>query len=139
MPWALLIVGSVASLAANVAVAEPTLIGRVIAAWPSFALIGSYELLMRQIRRTASDTRAAARPSRTLKLDGPAAAGRSASARDGLAAGTDVRREAWEWAVANRVANGSLPSGKMIGDRYGRHERWGRLVKSAGTAGEFAR
>jgi hypothetical protein len=34
LPWALLVAGSVASLAANVAVAEPTLIGRVIAAWP---------------------------------------------------------------------------------------------------------
>jgi hypothetical protein len=33
--WTLLIVASLASLAANVAVAEPTLIGRVIAAWPS--------------------------------------------------------------------------------------------------------
>lgn len=32
---ALLVAGSVASLAANVAVAEPTLIGQVIAAWPS--------------------------------------------------------------------------------------------------------
>jgi hypothetical protein len=42
-------------LAANVAVAEPTTIGKVIAAWPSFALIGSYELLMRQVRRTAVD------------------------------------------------------------------------------------
>src|SRR6478752_3442545 len=50
LPWALLVAGSIASLAANVAVAEPTLTGRVIAAWPSFALIGSYELLMRQIR-----------------------------------------------------------------------------------------
>ncbi len=40
LPWALLVVGSVASLAANVAVAEPTVTGRVIAAWPSFALIG---------------------------------------------------------------------------------------------------
>lgn len=39
LPWALLVVGSVASLAANVAVAEPTVTGRVIAAWPSFALI----------------------------------------------------------------------------------------------------
>jgi hypothetical protein len=36
LAWALLVAGSVASLAANVAVAEPTLIGRVIAAWPSF-------------------------------------------------------------------------------------------------------
>ena len=51
LPWVLLVAGSVASLAANVAVAEPTLIGRVIAAWPSFALTASYELLTRQVRR----------------------------------------------------------------------------------------
>ena len=42
-----------ASLAANVAVAEPTVTGRVIAEWPSFALIASYELLMRQVRHAA--------------------------------------------------------------------------------------
>ena len=53
MPWALLVASSVASLAANMAVAEPSLIGRVIAAWPSFALIPSDELLMRQVRRAA--------------------------------------------------------------------------------------
>src|SRR5271168_1672402 len=46
--------GAWPALAANVAVAEPTVTGRVIAAWPSFALIGSYELLMRQVRRAAS-------------------------------------------------------------------------------------
>jgi len=39
LPWALLVAGSAASLAANVAVAQPTVTGRVIAAWPSFALI----------------------------------------------------------------------------------------------------
>src|SRR5262249_30181858 len=55
LPWTLLAVGSVASLAANVAVAEPTATGRVIAAWPSFALIGSYEMLMRQVRRNAAN------------------------------------------------------------------------------------
>jgi hypothetical protein len=38
LPWVLLVAGSVASLAANVAIAEPSLTGRVIAAWPSFAL-----------------------------------------------------------------------------------------------------
>jgi len=31
-----------------------------------------------------------------------------------------------------------LPSGKQIADRYGRHERWGRLTKRAGTAGELS-
>jgi len=61
LPWALLAAGSAASLAANVAAAEPTAYGRVIAAWPSFALIGAYELLMRQIRSqaTAADHTAA--------------------------------------------------------------------------------
>src|SRR5215831_15627224 len=39
LAWALLVTGSLASLAANGAVAEPTVTGRVIAAWPSFALI----------------------------------------------------------------------------------------------------
>ena len=53
LPWALLVAGTIASLAANVAVAESTLIGREIAAWPSFALTASYELLIRQVRRSA--------------------------------------------------------------------------------------
>ena len=56
LSWLLLATGSVASLAANVAVAEPTVTGRAIAAWPSFALIGSYELLVSasaQCRRPA--------------------------------------------------------------------------------------
>jgi hypothetical protein len=54
LPWALLVVGSMASLAANVAVAESTATGWVIAAWPSFALIAAYEMLMRQVRRNAA-------------------------------------------------------------------------------------
>jgi Protein of unknown function (DUF2637) len=46
LPWALLIVGSLASLAANVAVADATVISRLIAAWPSFAFafVGAYHL-----------------------------------------------------------------------------------------------
>ena len=54
LPWSLLVVGSAASLAANVAAAQPTATGRVIAAWPSFALIAAYELLMRQVRQSAA-------------------------------------------------------------------------------------
>jgi hypothetical protein len=61
LSWLLLGAGSVASLAANVAVAEPSVTGQIVAAWPSFALIGSYELLLRQIRATAS-TASARRP-----------------------------------------------------------------------------
>jgi Protein of unknown function (DUF2637) len=54
LPWVLLVIGSVASLSANVAVAEPSAVGRLIAAWPSAALIGAYELLMRQIRQASA-------------------------------------------------------------------------------------
>jgi hypothetical protein len=54
LPWTLLTIGSAASLSANVAVAEPSAVGRLIAAWPSCALIGSYELLMRQVRHAAA-------------------------------------------------------------------------------------
>lgn len=61
LPWTLLVLGSAASLAANVAVAEPSVVGRLIAAWPSTALIGSYELLMRQVRN-ASQQGASATP-----------------------------------------------------------------------------
>ena len=41
LPWSLLIIGSLASLAANIAVADPSAWSRIIHAWPSFALIGS--------------------------------------------------------------------------------------------------
>jgi hypothetical protein len=139
----LLAVGSVASLAANVAVAEPTLTGRVIAAWPSFALIGAYELLMRQVRRTAAAgvgvQRAASPPPQRRR--GPAIDSRGQVARTRpepqRAVGQDVQWQAWQWALANRDADGSLPSGKAIAAQYGRHERWGRLVKRTGTVGGF--
>lgn len=49
------------------------------------------------------------------------------------AADEDMRRLAWEWALANRAADGSLPSGKVIGGQLGRHERWGPSLKALGS------
>jgi len=48
LPWAALLLGLGASLAANVAAAEPTVVGRLVAAWPPVGLLLSYELLMQQ-------------------------------------------------------------------------------------------
>jgi hypothetical protein len=45
-----LLLGVGASLAANVAAAEPTVVGRLVAAWPPVALLVSYELAMQQVR-----------------------------------------------------------------------------------------
>ena len=152
LPWALLVVGSAASLAANVAVAQPTAAGRVIAAWPSFALIGAYELLMRQVRHGAAGggkSRQESRP-RQLPTQQPtdsvaprprrhsSGAGRRAEGSGASgSAGRELQRQAWQWALAHRAGDGSLPSGSEIARQYGRHERWGRLVKRAGAAGEF--
>jgi hypothetical protein len=152
LPWTLLVVGSVASLAANVAVAEPTAMGRAIAAWPSFALIAAYELLMRQVRRSA----ASRTPQR--RKPGPQTSGREGSdeslqrlrrhpstlRRHGEGPGgkggasRDLRWQAWQWALAHRTEDGALPSGREIARQYDRHERWDRLVKRSGVAGELA-
>jgi hypothetical protein len=145
LPWSLLSVGSVASLAANVTVAQPTITGRFIAAWPSFALICSYELLMRHVRRSATSAQASRRPAdqqsgATFRADASRTQVGAVSARQRggrRRAGLDLQREAWQWALANRAADGSLPSGKAIATHHGRHERWGRLVKRLGSAGEF--
>jgi hypothetical protein len=141
LPWALLAVGSVASLAANVAVAEPTATGRVIAAWPSSALIASYEMLMRQVRHNATITSGSAqRRNRGLhqrsNLNCRSHDSDAASAGDGVV-GRDLQRQAWQWAQANRAGDGSLPSGSAIARQFGRHERWGRLVKRSGCIGAF--
>jgi uncharacterized protein DUF2637 len=150
LPWALLVIGSVASLAAHAAVAEPTATGRVIAAWPSFALIGSYELLMRQVRRAAGSIRVGRPAVRRHSSVSNAYCVNSQSSvrqqrRDALGAavlraggGWKLQLQAWQWAQANRAGDGSLPSGKAIARQYGWHERWGRLVKQAGQAGAFA-
>ena len=44
-----------------------------------------------------------------------------------------MQLRAWEWAMANRSDDGVLPSGKAIAEQFGRHERWGRLVKQEGV------
>jgi hypothetical protein len=140
LPWLLLAVGSLASLAANVAVAEPTLVGRLIAAWPSFAFVGAYELLQGQLR-------AAHRRLGIGEAELPCAAvGQAADDGEGdeqeepgpcRRIGRRLQRQAWEWALCNRTPAGDLPSGNEIAEAFGRKERWGRLVKQAGQAGAF--
>jgi hypothetical protein len=100
----------------------------MIAAWPSFALIGSYELLMRQMRRAAEAGKSRQRSCGVRsRPEGAQSAGR----------GREAQLLAWQWALANQSGDGALPSGRDIGRQHGRHERWGRLVKRSGLAGEL--
>ncbi|MEU7696164.1 DUF2637 domain-containing protein [Microbispora hainanensis] len=147
LAWSLLVVGSLASLGANVAVAEPSLIGRIIAAWPSLALIGSYELLMSQIRRSAGG-RTEAQELPVISPDPPADAEadpvelqedqKETVSAELTGNGRLLQREAWRWAQQNRQADGDLPSGVAIARAFARSPRWGRLVKASGTAGELS-
>jgi len=56
LAWIAVLLGGTASVVANVAAADPTLIGRLVAAWPPIALIVSYELLLQQVRSSAPTT-----------------------------------------------------------------------------------
>jgi Protein of unknown function (DUF2637) len=71
LPWAALLLGLGASLAANVAAAEATLVGRLVAAWPPVALLLSYELLLQQTNGTAGGPGVpTVRPGAVQPLDG---------------------------------------------------------------------
>lgn len=134
LAWTLLVVGSLASLAslgANIAVAEPGVIGRVIAAWPSIALIGGYKLLMSQIRRASWNTGQQPLEPRRDEDQEP----EGDRPREGVVV---LHREAWRWARENRRPDGTPPSGGAIAERFERSPRWGRLVKKAGLAGELS-
>jgi hypothetical protein len=57
LAWVALLLGLGASMAANVAAAEPTVAGRLVAAWPPVALLLAYELLMQQVGHRGREVR----------------------------------------------------------------------------------
>ncbi|OHV42338.1 hypothetical protein CC117_12275 [Parafrankia colletiae] len=88
----LLAAGACASLAANVLHADPTATARIIAGWPPLALLGSYELLMRQIhpaRRSSAATAATVTDAGTVEdAEALADAGVGAAATESVPATT---------------------------------------------------
>jgi Protein of unknown function (DUF2637) len=90
LAWTAMLAGLTASLAANVAGAQPTLVGRLVAAWPPVALLLAYELLMQQVRAASRpDTRRTAPPTRPRR----AVAAASAAYRTQTARSTDSKEE----------------------------------------------
>lgn len=56
LPWTALLAGVGASLAANIAAAEPTITSRLVAAWPAMAFAVAFELLLQQRRADPATT-----------------------------------------------------------------------------------
>lgn len=81
LAWTAMLAGLTASLAANVAGAQPTLVGRLVAAWPPVALLLAYELLMQQVRATSrtAATRRTAPPTRPRRAVAAASAAQEAA------------------------------------------------------------
>jgi hypothetical protein len=79
------------------------------------------------VRSRPEGAQSAGRPGVRLPDAGRGPAGR----------GREAQLLAWQWALANQSGDGALPSGRDIGRQHGRHERWGRLVKRSGLAGEL--
>jgi hypothetical protein len=123
----------------DVAVAEPAATGRVIAAWPSFELIASYELLMRQARRAAetatSRTWMGRRPTGRRKLRWPQQLGRSVQIGPGhIVGGRPGRMCGWR-------RSGGLRATEMGTGRFLRGGRSGpgSGVMSGGAVGQAVR
>jgi hypothetical protein len=70
LPWVALLLGLGASLAANVAAAEPTVAGRLVAAWPPVGLLLSYELLLQHNHSTRGGPGVQSLHSGARSLDG---------------------------------------------------------------------
>ncbi len=125
LPWALLAAGSAASLAADVAVVEPTATGRVIAAWPSFALIAAYELLMRQVRRAAEHPASGRGSRRSPGL----AASTVAASEPGTASGAVAQKRRRPGGMCGWMRGGGL---RTTGPRTARFPR--AVTSAASTA-----
>ncbi|WP_327582963.1 DUF2637 domain-containing protein [Nonomuraea sp. NBC_00507] len=135
LAWSLLIVSSLASRGANVAVAEPTMIARLIAGWLSLALIGAYEMLMGQIRQGQWARGRGEEGTRQDHQSQSVGGGDDAQPKVAREQARHLHQVAWRWAQENCGPDGRLSSGKAIAVQFSRSPRWGRWIKKAGSSG----
>ena len=55
--------------------------------------------------------------------------GRMRSDSPRLTAAAELQQRAHAWALEKRASDGALPTGRAIAQRFGRSDRWGRLIK----------
>ncbi len=92
LPWAALVTGTTASLAANVAAAGAGPVGRVIAGWPAFALLVAVKLLSGMLEHRHGADRLAGTQDRPVPIqDRPPAA--DVGGDDHGSRGRDGRRD----------------------------------------------
>jgi len=140
LPWGALLGGVGASLAANIAAAEPTATARVVAAWPALAFAVAFELLLQQRRVAVTEPvntqpgepvgpdRPAARP----VLDGPGQVGEPAAPAGALPADPAADRAGQRVPSPAAGEAGVGGPGAAVG-RGGLEQRARELLATAGT------
>jgi len=143
LPWCALLGGVGASLAANIAAAEPTATARVVAAWPALAFAVAFELLLQQRRAAVTEPvnsqpvepgvpvgqdRHIARP----VLDGPGEVGAPGAPAGALPA-APVTDPAEQRVGPPTAGDPSFPGPGAVPGRGGLEERARALLAAAGT------
>jgi hypothetical protein len=130
LPWLALAAGTTASLAANVAVAEPTAVGRAISAWPAVAFLIALKLTGRLLDRPATDAvRNAPEPAPNLP-DAPRPTSMGTAVWSPA-----LRPQAVAWCRAERDEQGRWPTGDRVAQQWGCTDRTGRkIVRTARNA-----
>ncbi len=142
LAWTGLLVGIAATVAGNVASAEPTLAARLVAAWPPVAFALSYELLLALIR-PAPPAEPPEPAERANGVGDPAPAGRADRAPvDTAASRTGPASDEWAERGAGGLqdrareliaaaADGRPPGRRVLARRLGVSEHQARTVLAA--------
>jgi hypothetical protein len=154
-PWAVVLINAGISIACNAlhagmgpALRLPSIVAMGVSAIPALNLALSVHLLVALVDALATVLASApgqpvesiaTRPLQEVaNADGGGASGeRHPPERPSARSAEGLKRQAWAWAQTHRRPDGSPPSGSEIARAFQRSPRWGRLVKSAGTAGEL--
>jgi hypothetical protein len=136
LPWAALLVGTAASLAANVAVGAHEPVGRALAGWPAISLLVSIKLLFSMFDHAKNDHRTVRDDQRTVRDD-------QRTVRDDQRTVRDDQRTVLDGPPVSGTVQGTgrddaRPSGTTGGpgtDRTGPAALDPRAVPGAGPAG----
>jgi len=141
LAWCALLGGVGASLAANVAAAEPTATARVVAAWPALAFAVAFELLLQQRRVPVAEPAGADPPAGDPVVDNAGGVGEPAAPVGATAVEPAVEVDPLGAAVAELVG-AAHAEGRPVGRRTVARElgvteyRAGRLLARTDTNGD---
>ncbi|MEV5691874.1 DUF2637 domain-containing protein [Micromonospora globbae] len=116
IPWVALVVGTLASLAANVAVGGDDLMGKALAGWPALSMLAAVKLLFSMIDHAGDDQRTVRDDQRTA-ADPPAVCGTVPRTGPDGGASSGPRPDGWTAFLGRSASDGTDRSGSPASGR----------------------